>query len=72
VGDAAQLLHGAARDAAAPMVAQGCGAIVNVRVNVPSTRRSDDSAKAAVVNLTRRSREFGPQGIRINAVSPGS
>jgi NAD(P)-dependent dehydrogenase (short-subunit alcohol dehydrogenase family) len=67
----------ATRAAIAPMVAQGRGAIVNVAsVNAfyqPDGATIDyGAAKAAVVNLTKSlSQEFGPKGIRINAVSPG-
>ena len=67
----------ATRAAIGPMVAQGHGAIVNVAsVNAfyqPDGATIDyGAAKAAVVNLTKSlSQEFGPQGIRINAVSPG-
>jgi NAD(P)-dependent dehydrogenase (short-subunit alcohol dehydrogenase family) len=59
------------------MVKQGGGAIVNVAsVNAffqPDAGTIDyGAAKAAVVNLTKTlSQEFGPKGIRINAVSPG-
>jgi NAD(P)-dependent dehydrogenase (short-subunit alcohol dehydrogenase family) len=67
----------ATRAALAPMVAAGGGAIVNVAsVNAffqPDGGTIDyGAAKAAVVNLTKSlSQEFGPQGIRVNAVSPG-
>ena len=67
----------ATRAAIGPMVAQGHGAIVNVAsVNAfyqPDGATIDyGAAKAAVVNLTKSlSQEFGPQGIRINSVSPG-
>jgi NAD(P)-dependent dehydrogenase (short-subunit alcohol dehydrogenase family) len=67
----------ATRAALAPMLAQGHGAIVNVAsVNAfyqPDGATIDyGAAKAAVVNLTKSlSQEFGPQGIRINSVSPG-
>ena len=59
------------------MVAQGSGAIVNVAsVNAfyqPDGATIDyGAAKAALVNLTKSlAQEFGPQGIHINAVSPG-
>jgi NAD(P)-dependent dehydrogenase (short-subunit alcohol dehydrogenase family) len=67
----------ATRAALAPMVAAGGGAIVNVAsVNAffqPDGATIDyGAAKAAVVNLTKSlSQEFGPQGIRVNAISPG-
>jgi NAD(P)-dependent dehydrogenase (short-subunit alcohol dehydrogenase family) len=67
----------ATRAAIVPMVKQGGGAIVNVAsVNAffqPDAGTIDyGAAKAAVVNLTKTlSQEFGPKGIRINAVSPG-
>ena len=59
------------------MVEQGGGAIVNVAsVNAffqPDAGTIDyGAAKAALVNLTKTlSQEFGPQGIRVNGVSPG-
>jgi NAD(P)-dependent dehydrogenase (short-subunit alcohol dehydrogenase family) len=59
------------------MVRQGSGAIVNI-ASVSSFFQPDGStidygaAKSAVVNLTRSlAQEFGSQGIRVNAVSPG-
>jgi NAD(P)-dependent dehydrogenase (short-subunit alcohol dehydrogenase family) len=68
----------ATRAAITAMVAQGGGgAIVNVAsVNAffePDAGVLDyGAAKAAVVNLTKSlSQEFGPKGIRVNAVSPG-
>ncbi len=65
------------RAALPAMVEQGAGAIVNVAsVNAffqPDAGTIDyGAAKAALVNLTKSlSQEFGPRGIRVNAVSPG-
>jgi NAD(P)-dependent dehydrogenase (short-subunit alcohol dehydrogenase family) len=67
----------ASRAALTIMVEKGGGAIVNVAsVNAffqPDAATIDyGAAKAALVNLTKTlSQEFGPHGIRINAVSPG-
>ena len=59
------------------MVTQGSGAIVNV-ASVDAFFQPDGAtidygaAKSAVVNITKAlAQELGPQGIRINAVSPG-
>jgi NAD(P)-dependent dehydrogenase (short-subunit alcohol dehydrogenase family) len=67
----------ATRAALAHMVDHAGGAIVNV-ASVNAFYHPDGAvidygaAKAALVNLTKAlSQEFGPQGIRINAVSPG-
>jgi NAD(P)-dependent dehydrogenase (short-subunit alcohol dehydrogenase family) len=67
----------ATRAALAPMVDQGGGAIVNV-VSVNAFFQPDGAtvdygaAKAAVANLTKSlAQEFGPSGIRVNAISPG-
>lgn len=67
----------ATRAAIVAMLRQGGGAIVNVAsVNAffqPDGGTIDyGAAKAAVVNLTKSlAEEFGPRGIRVNAVSPG-
>jgi NAD(P)-dependent dehydrogenase (short-subunit alcohol dehydrogenase family) len=67
----------ATRAALGAMVDQGGGAIVNVAsVNAffqPDGATVDyGAAKAALVNLTKSlAQEFGPKGIRVNAVSPG-
>ena len=67
----------ASRAALTAMVQRGTGAIVNVAsVNAffqPDAATIDyGAAKAALVNLTKTlSQEFGPRGIRVNAVSPG-
>jgi NAD(P)-dependent dehydrogenase (short-subunit alcohol dehydrogenase family) len=67
----------ATRAALGPMLRQGSGSIVNVAsVNAffqPDAATIDyGAAKAAVVNLSKSlAQEFGPQGIRVNCVSPG-
>jgi NAD(P)-dependent dehydrogenase (short-subunit alcohol dehydrogenase family) len=67
----------ATRAALGPMIEQRAGAIVNVAsVNAffqPDSGTIDyGAAKAALVNFTKTlSQEFGPRGIRVNAVSPG-
>ena len=65
------------RAALMPMIDQGRGAIVNIAsVNAffqPDGATIDyGAAKAAIVNLTKSlAQEFGPSGIRVNAISPG-
>ncbi len=64
------------RAAAAGMRTRGGGAIVNIgsiSASNPATDHSHyNSAKAAVLTFTRScAQEFGPYGIRVNAVSPG-
>ncbi len=67
----------ASRAALPQMVERGSGAIVNVASLMaffqPDAGTIDyGAAKAALVNLTKTlSQEFGPRGVRINAVSPG-
>jgi NAD(P)-dependent dehydrogenase (short-subunit alcohol dehydrogenase family) len=67
----------ATRAALTVMVQQGSGAIVNIAsVNAfyqPDGATVDyGAAKAAVVNVTGSlAQEFGPLGIRVNAISPG-
>jgi NAD(P)-dependent dehydrogenase (short-subunit alcohol dehydrogenase family) len=67
----------ATRAALGPMLKQGSGSIVNV-ASVNSFFQPDAAtidygvAKAAVVNLSKSlAQEFGPNGIRVNCVSPG-
>lgn len=67
----------AIRAALGPMLKQGSGTIVNI-ASVNSFFQPDSAtidygvAKAAVVNLSKSlSQEFGPNGIRVNCVSPG-
>jgi NAD(P)-dependent dehydrogenase (short-subunit alcohol dehydrogenase family) len=67
----------ATRAALVPMLEQGGGAIVNLAsVNSffePDAATIDyGAAKAALVNLSKSlAQEFGPQGVRVNCVSPG-
>lgn len=65
-----------ARAAIPIMVRRGGGAVVNVsstHAHQPSAVNVDyGAAKAAMNNLTQAlSEEFGPQGVRLNTVSPG-
>jgi NAD(P)-dependent dehydrogenase (short-subunit alcohol dehydrogenase family) len=67
----------ATRAALAHMVERGEGTIVNI-ASVNAFYHPDGAvidygaAKAALVNLTKAlSQEFGPKGVRVNAVSPG-
>ena len=59
------------------MIEQGRGAIVNVssmdgRIGHESGRPHYSAAKAGMLGLTRHmAREFGPNGVRVNAVTPG-
>lgn len=59
-----------------PMLERGSGAIVNVASRLGQIGASDVAhycaAKAGLIGLTRAlAREFGPHGIRVNAVAPG-
>jgi 3-oxoacyl-[acyl-carrier protein] reductase len=64
------------RAALPSMVERGSGAIVNIasrlgQVGVAETA-AYSTAKAGLIGLTRSlAREFGPHGVRVNAVAPG-
>lgn len=64
------------RAALPSMVERGSGTIVNVasrlgQMGVPETA-AYSAAKAGLLGMTRAlAREFGPRGIRVNAVAPG-
>ena len=66
----------ACRAALPQMLQQGSGSIVNIcsrlaHMGIAQTA-AYSAAKAGLIGLTRSlAREFGPRGIRINAVSPG-
>jgi len=64
------------REAIPSMLERGDGAIVNVSsvmARQPSAANVDyGAAKAALAHLTKSlAEEFGPQGIRVNAITPG-
>lgn len=63
--------------AAAPMIAQGSGRIINIAsvVGLVPLRLQSAfvAAKGGVVNLTRSmALELGPQGVLVNGIAPGS
>jgi 3-oxoacyl-[acyl-carrier protein] reductase len=69
------VFHGA-QAVLAPMLAQGKGVIVNtssvVGLHGNFGQTNYAAAKAGVIGMTKTwAREFGPKGIRVNAVAPG-
>ncbi|MEO5964988.1 MAG: 3-oxoacyl-ACP reductase family protein [Candidatus Limnocylindrales bacterium] len=64
------------RAALPSMLQRGTGSIVNIasrlgQVGIPETA-AYSAAKAGLLGLTRSlAREFGPRGVRVNAVAPG-
>ena len=65
------------RAALPQMLERGSGAIVNIGSRLAAVAAPDAApyaaAKAAVLSLTRSlAAEFGPDGVRVNAVSPGT
>jgi 3-oxoacyl-[acyl-carrier protein] reductase len=64
------------RAALPQMLEQGSGSIVNIASRLAQTGIAEtaaySAAKAGLVGLTRAlAREFGPRGVRVNAVAPG-
>ena len=64
------------RAALPPMVERGSGAIVNIASRLGQMGIAEtaaySAAKAGLIGLTRAlAQEFGPRGIRVNAVAPG-
>ncbi len=64
-----------ARVLARPMLARGSGSIINIAsigARMPTRIGAYGPSKAAIIGLTRQMAvEWGPRGIRANAVSPG-